>query len=206
MGELNIINLTSHPIRVMNKVFESEGNARVMIKEKLLYHNNDIGVIFQANVYGDVIGLPEPKENTIYIVSKYVFTVLHHRKDLAFPGRHLEDGDGDAVSENLIVHTDFIISKFSNGASNNTGVCGDCPNKNIDIPDNNKLKPIVDIPLDQTELKRIDREVNNMAIPMDCAVNSQDLNSVVYSEKSDNFNNVGDAIVRMMTKKKKLKK
>lgn len=204
MCGVNIINLTAHPIRVMNKVFESEGNARVMIKEKLLYHNNDSGIVFQANVYGDVIGLPEPKENTIYIVSKYVFNVLNYRKDLAFPGRYVDDGD--AMSENLIVHTDFIISKFSNGDNTNTGVCSNCPNKNVDMTDNNKLEPIDMIPSTQPELKRIDREVNNMAIPMDCAVNSQELNSVVYSEKSDSFNNVGDAIVRMMNKKKKLKK
>lgn len=47
--------------------------------------------------YGDITGLPEPEENTCYIVSMMIAQAMPHRKDLYYPGELVRDKYGMIV-------------------------------------------------------------------------------------------------------------
>lgn len=71
-----LINLTPHAIHVLmrdNKILtiESSGNARCEMITQVLDDDFN-GVSLNSNTYGEVVGLPEPAENTLYIVSSIV--------------------------------------------------------------------------------------------------------------------------------------
>lgn len=75
---MKIINLTAHTINVVNGenniAYPSEGLARVKTEEKETEKINGIPVV--KTVYTDVEGLPEPEENTVYLVSTLVLQAL----------------------------------------------------------------------------------------------------------------------------------
>lgn len=75
---MNIINLTAHAINVIlgekEIAFPSQGLARVKTEEKETEKINGIPVV--KTVYTDVEGLPEPEEDTIYLVSTLVLQAL----------------------------------------------------------------------------------------------------------------------------------
>lgn len=75
---MKIINLTAHSINVIlgeqNIAYPSEGLARVKTEEKETEKINGIPVV--KTVYTDVEGLPEPEENTVYLVSTLVLQAL----------------------------------------------------------------------------------------------------------------------------------
>lgn len=81
-----IINLTPHPLTMIDDdgnvvgSYESAGIARV-----------------DSLPLGDVVGLPEPEEGTVYVVSVLVAERLPHRNDLRVPGGQVRDGDGRIV-------------------------------------------------------------------------------------------------------------
>lgn len=71
-----IINLTPHNINLImkdNKIktIETSGNARCQVITEVLDDDFN-GVSLNSNIYGEVVGLPEPAENTLYIVSSIV--------------------------------------------------------------------------------------------------------------------------------------
>ena len=71
--EKTIVNLTPHVICIMgdngNRIakFESEGIARADSSETVVGHLNGIPVVEMT--YGDPVGLPDPTDDTAYIVS-----------------------------------------------------------------------------------------------------------------------------------------
>lgn len=75
------VNLTPHAI-VLNdgRVFESKGVAR--ISTSFTEFDSD-GVC--TVVYGDVEGIPAPKDDVFYIVSGMVLSAPHGRTDLVAP-------------------------------------------------------------------------------------------------------------------------
>lgn len=79
---MNFINLTPHDIKLNNgRVFVSTGVARVRASYSDFNENDICEVIF-----GEVTGLPEPKEGTIYIVSGLVLQALKgSRPDVVAP-------------------------------------------------------------------------------------------------------------------------
>lgn len=83
--ELFIVNLTPHEITIEGVgTFEPRGNARVkMIKSESFY----LGKIrITEQNLGEIEGLPDPKENVIYIVSNVVLSALKNtRKDVYAP-------------------------------------------------------------------------------------------------------------------------
>lgn len=81
---LKVVNLTQHPITVENDegkwVFKPSGTeARVGIKLK------EIKPGFYKQSFTEVENLPEPAENTIYIVSAMVLSGLKGRSDVYAP-------------------------------------------------------------------------------------------------------------------------
>ena len=71
---MNIVNLTPHMITLLiNKEMvevPSSGLARCASCEELVGEIDGINIY--RNSYGEVSGLPEPKEDTIYVVSRLV--------------------------------------------------------------------------------------------------------------------------------------
>ena len=70
---MNIINLTPHCINIYDadgkeiSKFESMGIARADSTETVVDHLNDIPVVEMT--YGAPVGLPDPTDDTVYIVS-----------------------------------------------------------------------------------------------------------------------------------------
>ena len=96
---MKIINLTAHSINVIlgeqNIAYPSEGLARVKTEEKETEKINGIPVV--KTVYTDVEGLPEPEENTVYLVSTLVLQALKAngvcRPDCLAPNTGLSGGN-----------------------------------------------------------------------------------------------------------------
>lgn len=92
--EMEIINLTPHSINFFStgygveETYPSAGVARVASKQG---HQID-GPFFSAPIWGEVEGLPAPKEGTIYIVSALVAGRCIGRTDVFSPGTGPNDG------------------------------------------------------------------------------------------------------------------
>lgn len=97
--KVNLINLTPHALNVTTKNNEvvtipADGRvARVATTQKEVDTLNDIS-IYQTK-YNDVIDLPEPAENTFYIVSKITQDACKNRDDLLSPGNLIRDKEGN---------------------------------------------------------------------------------------------------------------
>ncbi len=95
---MNLVNLTPHDIHVMeNEVvvtYPASGQqARVSVTQEKLTEIN--GAPVYRPVYGEVTGLPEPQNDTMYIVSMLVRSAAPNRTDLMSP-----DSGATAVREN----------------------------------------------------------------------------------------------------------
>ena len=100
---MDFINLTPHRINLIQKrLIEPSGTvarcAEITEDAGKIY---DIPLIYRR--YSDVEGLPEPKDDVMYIVSHMVRVALPERKDLISPGDLLRDCDG-----NILGCTNFV--------------------------------------------------------------------------------------------------
>jgi len=82
LENVNLVNLTPHEIVVYSsdtvlRIPPSGRVARVATKEVLVGSVNGVPVF--KTEYGDIEGLPEPKENTVYVVSLLVLQALRAR-------------------------------------------------------------------------------------------------------------------------------
>lgn len=95
-----IWNLTPHDIDIVDK----NGNlivrhkaispsARVEQLVKFVGFTSD-GTAFFESTFGEVKGLPEPTENTVWIVSSIVKAALPERKDLVSPSGFIRNDKG----------------------------------------------------------------------------------------------------------------
>ena len=81
---MKIINLCPHAVNIIDgPTFESDGCARVTTDDVKIRPINGISV--HVTTYRDVIGLPEPQDGVVYIVSTIVRAALPHRLDLISP-------------------------------------------------------------------------------------------------------------------------
>lgn len=89
----NYINLTPHELCIISiGSLPSQGLARV---EETLTGKG----ILKVRTYGDINGLPEPKEGTVYIVSSMVMSlaVKQGRTDVYAPCDFVRDEEGKIV-------------------------------------------------------------------------------------------------------------
>lgn len=94
---MNIINLTPHDVVYSNKknfrVIQTSGLARCTMESKMVDIIDNIPV--NQNSYGEVIGLPEEKEGTYYIVSRIVAEAMKgKRNDLLIVDKTIRDDKG----------------------------------------------------------------------------------------------------------------
>jgi len=72
---MKLVNLTPHDVVVRlenseEKVYPSEGNARVSTRSEVVGMVDGIDIVAQS--YGDIDGLPAPQDGVLYIVSLVV--------------------------------------------------------------------------------------------------------------------------------------
>ena len=88
-----IVNLTPHKINVRTsgeeQAFESAGLARV--DSEVVELDTVNGIPTQKTTFGEVYGLPEQSNDTMYIVSQLVLSALPERKDLLAPATGPKD-------------------------------------------------------------------------------------------------------------------
>ena len=116
---MNFINLTPHSVNIYGKGTDgndielisipSDGLARCKVITKPVgdikeVNGQDVVAFYESRgielfhtEFGEVTGLPAPKENTIYIVSMLVRTALPNRKDLYSPGKLLRNNEGQPI-------------------------------------------------------------------------------------------------------------
>lgn len=111
MNNTKIVNLTPHAINIVGgPTFEPSGEvARISSTNQnageLLVNGESIPLITQQ--FGEVVGLPEEKEGTMFIVSSLIFSNTE-RKDLLVPGEQVRDEDGRVIGcKSFQVREDF---------------------------------------------------------------------------------------------------
>jgi hypothetical protein len=105
--KVKLINLTPHTVKLVNELgvleLYSQGVARVSSTQTEV--GRVIGVPVVKATFGEVTGLPEPVEGTMYVVSALVRGALPNRTDLASPGDPVRDEAGNVVgAKSLIVN------------------------------------------------------------------------------------------------------
>lgn len=104
-----LVNLTPHTVNVLDSegneilAIKSTGLARVSVTTTIEGYLNGI-IPLTHNVYGDVVGLPDPEEGKIYIVSVPVAKSLPERNDLFVPNDLVRDEDGVIVGCRSLNH------------------------------------------------------------------------------------------------------
>lgn len=96
---MEIINLTPHEINVFTEAgtitFPASGNvARVSTKRETVQQIDGIPV--NHTTFGEVVGLPEQKEGTFYIVSLATAKAVN-RSDLLVTDEAVRDDDGKII-------------------------------------------------------------------------------------------------------------
>lgn len=98
---MNIINLTPHEVNIMSngtikKTFVPSGLiARVSVYDTVVDCIDGVDILKEH--YSDVVDLPDPTDDTIYIVSLLVCQACPDRTDLVHPSRPVRDDAGRIV-------------------------------------------------------------------------------------------------------------
>lgn len=100
---MNIVNLTPHTINIINgdknvAIAPSGNIARVASSTEQVGEVEVAGMIIPVTVskFGDVVGLPEPTEGTIFVVSGMVAGQVS-REDVFSPGEQVRNDAGQVI-------------------------------------------------------------------------------------------------------------
>ena len=113
LKDINIINLTPHTITFITEngnlnVKPSGLVARVSAKTEetgyMYVTSFDIRIPVTTTVYGEVEGLPDPSENSIYVVSSLVAKQVPERKDVFIPNESVRDDQGRIIGCKSLGH------------------------------------------------------------------------------------------------------
>lgn len=99
MKQYEIINLTSHDVvdAITGNTYPISGRiARIPTQEEKVALSSSGTPIIRL-CYSEPVGIPEPKEGIMYLVSAVVMNEVHNRDDLICPGRPVRDGTGQKV-------------------------------------------------------------------------------------------------------------
>ncbi len=98
---MNIVNLTPHSISILDesgepRVIPPSGNiARVAMGWREVVREN--GIQFFRAVKGEVMGLPAPCFDTVFLVSAMVREAVPSRPDVVSPGDLVRDNKGNPI-------------------------------------------------------------------------------------------------------------
>ena len=97
---VEFVNLTPHPLNI----HDDEGNlvilpssGKVRVKANYTRVNTIRGVDIYTCEYGQVEGLPAPKNGVLYIVSGLIKNAVPHRKDILAPGELVRNEVGQPI-------------------------------------------------------------------------------------------------------------
>jgi len=93
---MKFVNLTKHSIKdlLSNKEYAVPRNSVVVNVSEVIIRESD-GTMITKLVYGDIVGLPAPQEDVMYIVSAVVLNALNgSREDCVAPSRPVRDSKG----------------------------------------------------------------------------------------------------------------
>lgn len=91
---MRVRNFTPHSITLRGKYYPSEGIARCEEHTDLIGKISGIPIVKKS--YGAITGLPEPEQDTIYIVSMIVAKAAN-RPDVFFPADLVRNGNGNII-------------------------------------------------------------------------------------------------------------
>jgi hypothetical protein len=98
---MKIVNLTPHPINIVGadgtvvRTIPSSGTARCSTHRVQV---GDVdGIPVNSAVFGNVSGLPDPADGTVYVVSAIVAQAVPNRADVLVPDDTVRDGAGQIV-------------------------------------------------------------------------------------------------------------
>jgi hypothetical protein len=105
---MNIVNLTPHSLNLVtaNGVVSVPPSGTVARCATTSTPAGEVeGVPLVRTVYGEVAGLPDPADGTLFVVSALVRSAVPGRNDVASPGDLIRDGSGNVTGcRNLIVN------------------------------------------------------------------------------------------------------
>lgn len=96
-----VVNCTTHPVTivengvVLRSIPTSGDVARLSVSMEPA--GVVLGIPITRTVFGEPVGLPEPKLGTCYIVSQLVKNALPERDDLVVPAEVVRDADGNII-------------------------------------------------------------------------------------------------------------
>lgn len=98
---MNIVNLTPHAINLIGengkqRTITPSGNLARVAAKTVIVGNID-GIPVTTTEFGEVEGLPEPSENTIYVVSSLVAQRTPERTDVYIPSESVRDENGRII-------------------------------------------------------------------------------------------------------------
>ena len=106
-----IVNLTPHSINLLvddkEIIIPPSGTiARAATQRKQIGAIKIDGVDVPVNktVFGDVVGLPDPKPDTIFVVSMLVAQAVPHREDVFIVDDTVRDDEGRIVGAKALAH------------------------------------------------------------------------------------------------------
>lgn len=105
----NIVNLCPHTVNFLDvngnhvNVPASGNLARVAVNTVNTGETYN-WIRVTRTTYGEVEGLPERKENTIYVVSFQVASRVPDREDVFYPNESIRDSEGHVVGCNSLGH------------------------------------------------------------------------------------------------------
>jgi hypothetical protein len=95
---MKIINLTPHTVNIVGEGACDLPPAPPGTEARVSSTTTEVrrvnGIPCSAVAYGEVQGLPEPEEGTIYVVSAMVRSAVPSRTDVASPGEQIRDEKG----------------------------------------------------------------------------------------------------------------
>lgn len=97
---IKLCNLTPHTINLVRggqvvQTIVPSGLARVSVTTEIVGEIDGFEV--RRNVYGEITGLPEAEQGTIYIVSALVAQAVKGRSDVVVPDGSVRNQDGQIV-------------------------------------------------------------------------------------------------------------
>ena len=95
-----LVNLTPHTVKVVVEgdvalELSSVGVARVSAKTEVV--GEVAGFELRHSEFGEVAGLPEAEEGTLFVVSRMVKSAVPHRHDCVVPDGLVRDVDGNIL-------------------------------------------------------------------------------------------------------------
>ena len=91
-----IVNLTPHPLEFSNGLtIQSTGIARCEAVESEIGTTDGLPIV--VTTFGQVVGLPEPQDGVIYVVSSITAQACKGREDVFVPARPIRDEKGRIV-------------------------------------------------------------------------------------------------------------